>query len=78
MAAIDEINLGGLDAQGEWISASVRQAFAAQLWGWIHANADREVYTLRLWVITKTLRVRDLHPVFTLLFGPDPSLARGA
>lgn len=66
MSALHEATFPGLPA-------GIKDLFAASLWKWIHENQDREIYKAKVWVITKTFRVSDLHPVFEMLLGPDPT-----
>ena len=43
------------------------------LWAWIDNNLDRDVFTLRIWIIRKTFKVSDLLPFAELLLGPNPA-----
>jgi hypothetical protein len=43
------------------------------LWGWIDNNLDKDVFTLRVWIIRKTFKVSDLLPFAELLLGPNPA-----
>ncbi len=45
------------------------------LWSWIDNNLDRDVFVMKVWVIQKTFRVRDLLPFAELLLGPNPANA---
>lgn len=76
MAALNDIKLPTLAepvarAMGT-NEAAIKDYMAAQLWKWIHANAERDVWRVKVWVVSKTFRVKDLHPVFEVLLGKDP------
>ncbi len=44
------------------------------LWSWIDSNMDTDVFTVRIWVVRKTFKVRDLLPFAELLLGPNPGV----
>lgn len=47
-------------------------------WDWFHANYNRKLTTIRIWFISKTIYVKDLRDIFTLLFGPENGLSTGS
>lgn len=52
---------------------SIREAMRAAFWSWYDQHQAEEVLELRvLWVVRVTVEVRDLEPVFVLLFGDRP------
>jgi hypothetical protein len=42
------------------------------MWEWFYQNSELTIYKLKVYFISKTVRVRDIRPVFELLFGPEP------
>lgn len=68
MAALNDLKFYG---------ASVSQADAAKFlgpffWLWFDGHLDDVVVTINVWFIRKTVRVRDVRPLFVLLFGERP------
>lgn len=80
MAALQEVqangefSINGLPITQE-IWAMISPAVAHFMWTWYHANIDRELFKVGFWFIHKTVHVSDLHGVFVLLFGADPTPA---
>lgn len=65
MAVLDEISV---DGQTSAILSFVAKAF----WDWFDNHQDQKVKTIKIWFISKTVYVRDLRDIFTLLFGAHP------
>ena len=42
-------------------------------WGWYHDHANDMIVKRKILVFSVTIRVRDLHPLFVQLFGPEPA-----
>ena len=68
MAAIDQ-------AATVAIPPAVLDALKAALWAWTDEHAEDRVFTVKIWIISKTFRVKDLDPVFELILGPKPATA---
>jgi hypothetical protein len=50
----------------------VKDILALIIWRWFEANLDRKLTTIKLfWILKKSIYVRDLRDIFTLLFGPQ-------
>jgi len=64
-AAIQEISLPGYLGES-------KAFIIAQLWQWIHDHADDKIYTFKIYFISKTVYVRDCHPIFERILGTDP------
>lgn len=69
MAAIDTLHTASSSSA---ISNAFIDFIKRELWVWIEANQDLDVFTVRIWVVRKTFKVRDLDPVFELLLGARP------
>lgn len=53
--------------------SAIRAAIAAEFWRWYAAHEETEITRINWWVIHKTVRVKDVRPVFVLLFGEPTS-----
>jgi hypothetical protein len=69
MAAVDEIDTAGLANTTN--EDEIRKGISAMFWMWYKTHADQKVTAVKFWFISKTVRVRDLHGLFQLLFGPE-------
>jgi hypothetical protein len=49
--------------------AAMRDVLGAVFWAWYAQNEDRALLVVRKWFVRHTFVVRDLRPVFVLLFG---------
>jgi hypothetical protein len=63
-----ELNLK--EAEAVATESIIREIISKAFWAWYFLNSDRHLTTLRWWIFRKTFIVRDLQPVFELLFGP--------
>lgn len=61
-------------ARGAGIAGVDLKVVAPLFWAWFRNNGDRKVYTIKVWIINKTIYVRDLRPVFEMLFGPEGAI----
>lgn len=43
-----------------------------EAWEWFEENRDDELLRVRKWFFSFSVRVRDLRPLFEILFGPQP------
>jgi hypothetical protein len=73
MAFIDEVELS--DALDPYNEASHKQdALKALLsiifWRWFRENKNRQ-HTIKIWIITKRLRLGQMKGIFELVFGPE-------
>lgn len=68
---INEADLSGL-APGTSVDY-IRSTLNMLFWSWYATNEDRKLTTVKWWIISKTVYVKDLHDVFALLFGPQPT-----
>jgi hypothetical protein len=68
MAAVDELVLDGNEASG----LDFREVISLLFWDWFDKNQDQKVTVVSVWLIRKTLYVRDLRSVFSMLFGLHP------
>lgn len=60
-------------AQENGLLKSLVDAVAEGLWAWIKAHPDDKVFTVRIWIISKTFYVRDLEAFAEMLLGPAPA-----
>lgn len=67
MAVIQELDL--VEIQNPAVRAGIRDIMAREFWAWYYQNQDRTVTTVKVWFLSKKVRVRDLRPIFVLLFG---------
>lgn len=79
MAAIDHVEitptqLSMATVRGQDAKDFIRLVIAGYMWGWYKDNLQKHVYTVSLFrgLIRHKIYVKDLHPLFTLLFGPRP------
>lgn len=42
-------------------------------WKWYHRHANDMILKRKILIFSVTIRVRDLHPLFVQLFGPEPA-----
>lgn len=61
------------EAEQESLESVIREIISKSFWVWYFMNTERRLTTLRWWIFRKTFVVRDLYPVFELLFGPPNS-----
>jgi hypothetical protein len=50
----------------------IRHIIAAAFWLWYASHKDTKLTTIKVWFISKTVKVRDIESVFEMLFGPAP------
>lgn len=67
---IDEADLSGLAPEST--TDYIKKTLNAIFWSWYSMNEDRKLTTVRWWIISKTIYLRDLKEVFALLFGDEP------
>ena len=70
MAVIDQINVAVVSSVSNNPDAT-RNVIAGQFWIWFDRHQEDRVTTVKIWLFHKTLYVRDLRPIFVMLFG-DP------
>ncbi len=58
--------LGGTTTEG------VKQAIASQFWDWFDNHQNDVIYTVKVWIINRAIRVRDVRVIFERLFGSHP------
>lgn len=63
-------------AQREGVDLTTVQAVLAQIapffWSWYDSNQGLKITSIHVWIISRTIYVRDLMPLFVLLFGSHP------
>lgn len=67
MAIIQELDLTGI--QNPQLRDGIRSIMAREFWNWFHQHQDDKVTTIKVWFLSKTVRVRDLRQIFVMLFG---------
>lgn len=67
MAAVDEINLTKV-AQSPYVDEA-KKLLNKEMWLWFSKNQNMKVVALKWGFFRKTFYVRDIEPVFELLFG---------
>ncbi len=70
MAALDNVRLEAYQVQEMVSERDVKRWVKEAFWGWFDANQEDEIYTLKVWIIKKTFRLKDLQFVFERFFGP--------
>lgn len=75
MAAIDDIQSSdALDIDiPDWVKPMIQSAVAKFFWAWYHLHENDKIVSIGWWFIKKTVRVKDIHGIFVLLFGPEPT-----
>lgn len=63
----------GLTIDPTVLVETVKLAIAAELWKWIDANPNYKIFSVKWWILSKTVTVKDCRPIFTLLLGTDPN-----
>lgn len=56
----------------ETTTDNIKRFLALMFWNWYQVNQDDKLVRIDYWIFHKTMKVRDLKPVFELLFGPQP------
>lgn len=69
MAALDNIQLDVSEVQEMVTSRDVKSWVKVAFWAWFDANENDEVLVVKVWVIRKTIRLKDLQFVFEKFFG---------
>jgi hypothetical protein len=72
MAAINEVRVSSAQIPPAIVELA-RREFAHAFWEWFRLNQNRRLFKIKVWFISKSVYVRDLHDVFEMLFGPEPS-----
>ncbi len=47
-------------------------------WIWYNANVNRKLTSIKLWIFSKSIYVKDLKGIFILLFGPENGISEGS
>jgi hypothetical protein len=75
MAAIDEFQtyqeLAHIQEIPDWVKPLIKATVAKFFWTWYHQHENDKIVSIGWWIIKKTVRVRDIHGVFVLLFGEE-------
>jgi hypothetical protein len=73
MAMLDEamVNVPNV-APADLSIDAIREAIAAQAWGWWYVHQDDVIVSRKVLFWTVSIRVRDLHGLFVRLFGEQP------
>lgn len=50
------------------------KVIAPLVWAYFRQHEHDKIWTVRVWIITKTFTWGDLRPVLTAIFGPDPMI----
>lgn len=81
MATVDQISrsdlgpgLGGMNEVLDEVKDRVLVQVKKQGWIWFRNNRERVLLTKKIFWFTLSLKVKDLHFIFTELFGPEPVL----
>ncbi len=75
---LNEANLQTLEEE-KLYTDEVKLLFSSIAWRWFHANLNRKLTTIKLFgIIKKSIYVRDLRDIFTLLFGSPNGLSEGS
>lgn len=70
MSVLQDARRGG--ALGVELPQETLRALSALFWGWYHRHKGDRLFKKRLAIFVVTIKVGDLAPLFTSLFGPDP------
>jgi hypothetical protein len=82
VAAIREVDLGRVinsqvDVSLPWgtlleqIVEAARKAIADDMWRWFRENQNVSIFTVKKWIFSWTIKVKDVRFLFELLFGPE-------
>lgn len=52
----------------------VRETISRLFWEWYQKNKEDKLVTVGWWIFHKTIKLKDLHGVFELLFGPESGI----
>ena len=86
MIVLDELNTvafaESIRADGtsyQPITQDSKKLVSSLMWLWFDKNLDRKLTTIRfLGIFRKSIYVRDLRDIFTLLFGPRNGVSEGS
>lgn len=67
MAAIDDIDLTSVASSPA--VKEIRKELAFLFWGWYALHQDNKVIKVKIWFISRQIRLRDLRDVFVMIFG---------
>lgn len=67
MSALREANLSGTPQLSPAQIAALNMVF----WEWYHNHADTVLFKRKVLLFSVTIRVRDLRPLFVMLFGEE-------
>jgi len=69
MAYIDQIQISGITSG---VVNIARRSFAVELWKWYEEHRNDKITAIKVWFINVKIHVRDVRPLFVILFG-EPS-----
>lgn len=72
MAVIHDLNVKGSSFVQQAEMNILKELFAEQFWQWFDDHLELEVLKINWKIIRKTFRVKDIKPIFVLLFGEHP------
>jgi hypothetical protein len=70
MAAVDQVNVSALAVAGD--EDVIRGLISSMFWSWYRKNINVQITIVKFWFISRAVYVRDLRPLFELLFGNEP------
>lgn len=68
-----ESSMHKLDLYAESGRSVLKDILNKIFWKWFETNLNRKLTTIRFWFFKKSIYVKDLREIFTLLFGPQPN-----
>lgn len=70
MAVLHEIKIPNILPT---VKEELRTLIGREFWFWFHDHQNHKITTVKVWFLKKSLYVKDLKEIFTLLFGTDPT-----
>jgi hypothetical protein len=59
---------------GSVIPAPILKFLGAFFWDWFRKNQNKTIYTVKVWIVKKAIKVADLRVLFVILFGEETIL----
>lgn len=80
---LDEVLEATESQHGNFIEINTKEnakkVIGQMFWWWFNKNLNRKLTTIKLFgIFKKSIYVRDLKDIFTLLFGPQNGLSEGS
>lgn len=65
MKAVDTLSVSNLAID----KSVLDRLFNEAAWKWYEANKEMELFSIKVWFLSKTIRVKDVRPLLVKMFG---------